>query len=231
MNSLVSVLCDFFERELPCLPASYQWKIPVIDGFTQSGESGYRANVELKRHLHQRWNLATYERKLDLVEVIVSDWGGVRANKAETLKRYVDAIAELEPDTPLNGVASYSKIFSIVRPEQYAIYDARVAACLNAVQFNAGIENGIAFNYVPGRNNVIGNAGKKSGFTQLPEFSVKSLTNSGWLRLKRNDTYAKYNQVLSHCLARLPSRSRFELEMVLFARAEHECQIAMNGSE
>jgi hypothetical protein len=141
----------------------------------------------------------------------------------------VQAISTQVPSTPLKGVASYSKIFSIVRPEIFAIYDARVAACLNAVQINAGIHRGVAFNYLPGRNNVVGNIALNLGFTRDARFSVQELVNSGWSPVARNQTYARYNEILSHCLKELPNFNLASLEMALFANAECECQRAMDS--
>ena len=224
MDLTIKILCEFFEREIPKLAESYRWNIPIINGFIPSANGNYHANVELKSHLHNQWISASHERKCEIAEIIVKDWGGVRANKPETLRNYVDAITKPNPETPLGGVASYSKIFSIARPDKYAIYDARVAACLNAVQLNANIKNGVCFNYVSGRNNIVGNSVRKCGFTQTTQFSKRSLIKAGWPRLEKKETYEKYNEVLSICLRELPGRKRYELEMTLFAEAERECQ-------
>lgn len=172
----------------------------------------------------------TYEDRIWLAEVIVSDWGGVRSNKPETLQRYVLEILNQTLSTTLQGVASYSKILSIVQPDQFAIYDARVAGCLNAIQINAGIHKGLAFNYVSGRNNVVGNKIKKSGFTQDPRLLVTALARYGWFSIKRNQTYTIYLKILSLCLEKLPNDYKLaSLEMALFANAERECQQAMDG--
>lgn len=229
LNLTVSALCKFFCREVPLLPLTYDWKIPAIDGFVAAGERGYEQNLDLKAYLCQQWASASSERRLQLAKVIVSDWGGVRGNRPETLERYVQAISTQAPSTPLKGVASYSKIFSIVRPDIFAIYDARVAGCLNAVQINAGIRRGVAFNYVPGRNNVVGNKATGLGFTQDARFSVGNLVKSGWSPISRDQTYAKYNKILSLCLKKLPSYSLVSLEMALFTNAQCECQKAMDS--
>lgn len=210
---------------------TYNWKIPSIEGFLSSGQSGYRANIDLKRHLTEQWNASCSDQRFDLARVIVSEWGGVRRNSPETLRRYVEAISMDTPPTPLKGIASYSKIFSIAQPIRFGIYDARVAACLNAVQVNAGLGKGLAFNYVPGRNNIVGNAAAKRGFTQQPEFSVRSLCRSGWSRIKRDESYQLYLETLSACLTRLPRYTLVELEMALFSNAECECQLAMSGGK
>lgn len=228
MDSAVRILCEFFEREISGLADSYQWEIPAIDSFARAGERSYQANLELKRLLHEQWHAADENQRFELAKFIVVDWGRVRGNKPGTLPGYVRRLAEQQPTTPLQGVASYSKIFSIAYPERYAIYDSRVAACLNAIQINAGERNGVAFNYVPGRNNIIGNSTKKIGFTHTPDFAVRTLCQHGWSRIKRDETYARYSELLTACLSELQGRSRHELEMALFAKAEQECRKAMD---
>jgi hypothetical protein len=227
LKQTINALCQFFRREVPRLTDTYDWKIPRIVGFPQAGESGYQPNLALKKHLKMLWDNAPGDERVEIAQIIVSDWGGVRSNRQETLENYVSAISKPVPPTPLQGVASYSKIFSIVCPERFAIYDARVAACLNALQVNAGIEKGVAFNYVAGRNNVVGNVAKKSGFTHDVRFSTKRLVQSGWLRIKRDQTYAKYLELLASCLNLLPDYNLASLGMALFASAECECKRAM----
>lgn len=231
LNPTVSTLCTFFRREVPRLPLTYDWKIPEIEGFAKSGERGYQQNLDLKAYLNQQWASASSACRFQLAKVIVSDWGGVRGNRTATLERYVTAVSEQAPSTPLQGVASYSKILSIARPDKFAIYDARVAGCLNAVQINAGIRRGVAFNYVPGRNNVVGNTATKLGFTQDARFSVKVLVKSGWSLIKRDQTYTRYLEILSLCLEKLPNYNLASLEMALFTNAECECQLAMDRNE
>ena len=196
------------------------------------GQRGYLPNLALKLYLKQQWEEMPPDNRLHIAKIIVSDWGGVRANHPDTLKRYINALSEHEPPTSLQGVASYSKIFSIVYPDRFAIYDARVAACLNAVQINSGLQRGLAFNYVPGRNSIVGTVLSKEGFTQEARFSTNRLVKSGWIPLKRDHTYTKYLEILCLCLTELRNfrkSSKYDLvalEMALFANAESECQRA-----
>lgn len=228
MEQVISVLLQFFDRELPRLGISYNWKIPEIKGFSKSGECGYEPNRELKIFLKRQWDGAlTESTKIEVAETIVKDWGGVRNNSAETIKGYVSVVGNPSATMPLKGVASYSKIFAIVHPDEFAIYDARVAACLNAVQINAGLSAGLAFNYVPGRNNIVGNSLKRVGFTQERRFSVEKLLQRGWSGLELNKTYLKYMNVLKLCLICRPQYDLVQLEMSLFANAEIECKKAM----
>lgn len=152
LNSHIPVLVAYFSVELQKLKNSYQWEIPQIGGFDGCGEKGYEKNVELKIHLHNQWRSSNSQERMNLSKVIVSDWGGVKNNKSETLQSYINEIEKLSPSTPLKGVASYSKIFAIADMNAYTIYDARVAVCLNAIQWNSKIRKGVASNYIPGRN-------------------------------------------------------------------------------
>lgn len=216
-------IVDYLRVELPRLRCRYRWPIPHIEGFPQSGEDSYEANVALKKFLHNRWvSAATDAQRVEVSEFVIADWGGVRRNSRSTLKRYIDEIEKENPATPMKGVASYSKLFSIAQPDRYSIYDARVAACLNAIQYQADPRNGVAFNYCPGRNNQIGNAKTRTGFVYEEEFRVRTLVGSGWTRIRRDDTYSLYLQLLSDCLAELPKYERHDFEMVLFANAEIE---------
>ncbi|QLC72368.1 hypothetical protein LPB260_16455 [Pseudomonas sp. LPB0260] len=228
MDDCISILVEYFKSEVPRLGSVYSWKIPKkIAGFPYSGKRGYGPNVELKCYFNRRWLESDAQARYELSKEVVVDWGGVRANKEETLRSYVDELGKESPAMPLKGVASYSKLYSIANMDKYAIYDARVAACLNAVQWNFGTSSGVAFNYVSGRNNIVGHAGKKAGFVYQEPFKVRSLVGAGWRRVSRDDTYGVYLNVLERCLTVLPGYKLYELEMVLFANAERECLKAM----
>lgn len=189
MTECTQALIEFFNRELPKLKESYAWKIPNISGFEKSGQTDYDSNVAMKRFLNRQWHNSNGKQKLKICQLIISDWGGVRGNKEATLEEYVRRVLQGDLATPITGVASYSKLYSIVYPQKFAIYDARVAACLVAVQYLAGVSQGLGFNYVSGRNNVIGHQEKRIGFVYEAEFRTKSLAAKGWQRIKRDDTY------------------------------------------
>lgn len=227
MNQTVSILCDFFDKKIHDLDATYNWKTPVMEKFTHGGEGGYESNIEFKKYIKNLWDAASSEsERLHLTKIIVKNWGGVGGNKDDTLKKYIEAISKNVPPTPLQGIASYSKIFSFADPQRFAIYDARVAACLNALQINAKVKNGLDFNYVPGRNNVVGNVNTHKGFTHEPRFSTKELVLSGWTSVKRDETYQKHLELLHLCLKERPKFNLTSLEMALFANAEIECKKA-----
>lgn len=227
MPDFQDALIRYFEKHLQSLRSEYEWKIPPIEGAPMSGKSDYQANVDLKNHLNARWKQADQEERYTLSKMIVSDWGGVRSNDPETLEKYTHMADETEIRTPLYGVASYSKILSIAHPDRYAIYDARVASCLVALQHNAGVEQGIAFNYIAGRNNVTGNAVTKKGFVYENPFTKKDLLSRGWRNIQRDETYSVYMESLHKSLTHFPDHKLHDLEMVLFSRAVEECNEAM----
>ena len=229
MNTPLSALTAYFETELPKLEKSYQWKIPKINGFLKCGEKGYQPNVELKKYLAKMWSSSTTKERYEVARIIVADWGGVKRNNPTTLQGYVDEAESDKPQIPFKGITSYSKIFSIADMTKYAIYDAKVAACLNAVQWNSGVKEGIVFNYVNGRNNITGNATKKTGFVYDERFKINALVDSGWFRIKKDNTYQTYLNTLGVCLVNFPDYNLYDLEMVLFANAEKECLKAMKS--
>ena len=52
---------------------------------------------------------------------------------------------EKDPETPLSGIASFSKVLAIKDPLKYAIYDARVAVSINAIQMISKVLTLITF--------------------------------------------------------------------------------------
>lgn len=141
----------------------------------------------------------------------------------------MEEVEKESPSTPIKGVASYSKVFAITNLNIYAIYDARVAVSLNAIQWNANLKEGVAFNYIPGRNNITGNTEKRIGFAYQDQFKVRNLIKIGWIGLKRDETYSYYLDTLRECLKHFPKFKLYDLEMVLFANAEKECTEAMKS--
>ncbi|PZO86894.1 MAG: hypothetical protein DI626_05300 [Micavibrio aeruginosavorus] len=220
-------LVAYFKQHLPALHKEYEWRIPVIDGLRYGGKTDYHSTVGFKKDLTEKWEKADLAARYALAVTIVSSWGGVRGNRAETIEAYVNELAAGIPRTPLKGVASYSKIFSISNPDTYAIYDARVAACLVAIQYNANVRNGIAFNYIAGRNNTTGNTQTRKGFVYEAPFKKTALLDKGWTDVERDKTYETYLDLMTSCLAHFPENKLYDLEMVLFSRAVTECAEAM----
>ncbi len=97
------------------------------------------------------------------------------------------------------------------------------------MQFNYNIRKGVAFNYIPGRNNITCNSGKKSSFAYSKQFTTRGLIRNEWKMVKRDETYKVYLDTLNECLKYFKDYSLYDLEMVLFSNPEKECIKAMNS--
>jgi hypothetical protein len=137
---LARLLIDFVAVEAQRLDETYDWDIPApwpACAFERGADSRAKANIRLKRALSSAWQ----ERPTDRASIerwYVSNWGGVRANSDTTLAAYAASSDEQLLQRGVRGVASWSKILVIRKPERYVIYDARVGAALNALQIARG---------------------------------------------------------------------------------------------
>lgn len=203
---------------LPSLSRNYVWpkkgqfpKYSHLGRVVDEDGTNYEKNIALKKHSQQIWAEGD---KQAIASWVVSDWGGIRTNKASTLEHYVDEIERGNIPSNLKGVASYSKILSFMDPHRFAIYDARVAISLNAIQLIMGTETGTAFNYLPGRNP------KLAVFRTHPSTSIRALTYRGWNTIHPDECYDLYICKLIEAKVALISHDLYELEMALFADAE-----------
>ena len=206
-----------------CMRHGYSWKIPPRPSFAGDCEwpegSDYPANVRLKTVLHQLWGRQEVDR-FELSKWVVSDWGGVRGNRPETIFKYIDFAESSKVPPGLSGVASYSKILSIVQPERFAIYDARVAVAINAAQMMFG-SPGMAFPYIPGRNKITGNSLSRQGFSQISDFSTAALVRRGWQEVSKANAYEIYLNLLQELRERFSKSVKiFDMEMTFFSQAE-----------
>ena len=155
----------------------YNWDLPRMsfDGTPlHTNKTSFEANVELKTRLNEAWN-ANPDLRREIVEWVVATWGGIRCNRQQTLDFYCSRASREDPSTPLSGISSFSKILAIKDPDKYAIYDARVAVSLNAIQMIYQVSSGIAFPYVSVRNRITGDAASKppGGFIYREAAKVK----------------------------------------------------------
>ena len=212
--------CSPFQNlGLASLPKNYVWPkkgdfpdlSPIIGkSFEISGDT-FQKNVFLKLNSKDLWEKYG---GIELAKWVVSEWGGIRGNKNSTLQSYVDRVNTGSDFGELRGVASYSKILSFKDPTQYAIYDARVAISINAIQLILGRNQGLAFRYLTGRNKTL------QRFRDDVRTSYVTLTNNGWAGMQPDDTYHTYLTLLKEVAEHLNSVAIYELEMCLFADAE-----------
>lgn len=186
-------------------------------------------NIELKWHLAKHWASAAIDERIRIATWIVSDWGGIRRNSEMTILAYVNQADAERPATPFTGISSYSKVLAIKDPERFAIFDARVAASINAIQLlgvsrsNLKPSNSLAFTIPAGRNGAVTDFRSNVG-------SLASLVRAGFALVEADSTYGMYLTLLSEIERRLGGLSLLQIEMVLFARAPALCDDARRAT-
>jgi hypothetical protein len=224
-NSLIENLKDYFDGKssfqglgLKNLSNNYNWprkgdfpSIESISSIKILGNNNYEKNIFLKENSSKIWDEGS---KFKIANWAISDWGGIRSNSTKTIEKYINEIENKDYPYYIDGVASYSKILSFMNPEEFAIYDARVAISLNAIQLLSKSESGVAFTYLAGRNKAL------TIFRNSEPTKTKNLINNGWQNIKKNECYSIYLNYLKKVNSYFPTSKLYELEMSLFADAE-----------
>ena len=89
--NLETVLANYFVANRPILDDVYKWNIPddvPFGSFNRGTDSSAQANARLKRFLAEVWKKEPAQR-MDIATWYVSVWGGIRANKIGTIKKYI----------------------------------------------------------------------------------------------------------------------------------------------
>ena len=131
---------------------NYKWKFhdwPEFFTLQPPDADDFTKNICLKENSAQLWQTSD---KYQCAKWIVASWGGVRRNKPEKIKRYVDTFQSGGAIVEKEGVASYSKILAFMQPTEFAIFDARVSAALNCIQLLDATKDPIFFLPLPARN-------------------------------------------------------------------------------
>jgi hypothetical protein len=231
-QELVRAISDFVEKRAK-EASPYSWEVTEATwkkldaGFPHDsfGTDYPRQNIALKHHLADRWRGAAYEEKIRLATWVVRDWGGIRRNAPHTIAGYVNQADSVRPSTPFYGVASYSKILAIKDPITYAIYDARAAASLIAIQVieRLGDPDAIAFPVPPGQNSLIAGTKQVTGFADAV---MPVLRERSYRPIPRDEAFDTYLALLRPT-ARQPGLSILDVEMFLFSEADKLCREAM----
>jgi hypothetical protein len=217
------------------LDRTYDWKLPQSTSRYMDVRpelSNYEANVLLKSALHTVWK-SEPTRRLEVTRWVISDWGGIRGNSADRLSHYSLEAEKENPATPMTGIASFSKVLAIVEPDRFAILDARIVVSLTAIQVIAGVDDGVMFPYLQGRNLVTGHTARKLGFSQNPDFSQHRLLErfQEWSVATNDEAYRMYLDILQDVCTRPELKCGIlPLEMALFADAERLATLCVNNS-
>lgn len=233
MNLSVNVdsFTRFFSDHLFKLDSYYNWPVRLktkqaLPGFPwhewemQSGSA--RECIALKTYLTKAWSTSDEADKKKLAWWIVADWGGVRSNRAATLEAHWRLIHSELNKMPVEGIASYSKILTLKDCTQYAIYDARVAACLNAIQLQMKPVKPVFFPYIPSQNQYFRQWPRSKNFVNV--FSKRKLVSDGdWHELEKHETYTTYLNLLHSLKESFPGTEIYHFEMTLFSLAIQLC--------
>jgi len=205
MTGLEAILSDYFIKARPALDEVYDWEVPknCPFDFQRGSDSWAQANMRLRRVLSKIWkNEPT--RRPEIATWYVSDWGGIKSNRKETIDKYVNLSETELIALNMQGVATWSKILAVQNPDTYAIFDARVSAALNAIQLAKGVETLILFPQLPSQNKEI---------TKFQKWLAPQSIG------KQRPTYREYVSLLRAVAGKSGLNAPDEVEMVLFANA------------
>jgi len=221
-GTLRECLSRFHAKNAPRLDELYRWPIPRLDigiPFEQGSDSLTKANMRLKRTLNAAWQDAHEARRFEIAHWYVARWGGVKRNKRETLEDIVAASEKELLSRGMSGIATWSKVLVVKDPDRYAIFDARVATSINALQLIGRHERPILFPSLPSQNRTI---------TQFQKW----LRERGFERSRyvaKAEVYPAYLEILGDVAKGLGLASLDEIEMALFANAETLSREAVAG--
>lgn len=215
MNDISKELIKQCRRDMTNLGNWYTWPVkrnllPAGIRLPAIGCSSYDENVALKHSLYEAYKQGDDKRKIELTRYYIVQWGGIGANRPKRIEEYatnsVDEILALGT----RGIASWSKALCIRNPEKWLIFDARVSAALNSIQFLGKVHDPILFPKLSPRNNYItGNIVKLISYGR----------NSGWKRSRNATVYLDYINIVTTVAKELDQKS-YTIEMWLFSEAE-----------
>lgn len=218
-DPLIPTLRDYLEAHVGGLDESYKWPMPRVEPpvpITLGGGSLAAQTLRLKAELAAAWATEAVPR-MSLASWYVRKWGGIGRLSDRTLMEYVMASEVALADYRTYGVASWSKVLALRNPRQFAIFDARVSASLNALLLLTGRRDCI-FPALPSRNTKI------LAF-QRWQHQNGDQTGAGSRPLKK--PYRRYLEVLRGASADLGPDGLSKAEMILFAHAEGLASTAM----
>ena len=195
------ILSEYFSKNFN--PSSYQLpkKVHVKYRERDIDVHDYKTTSVFKALLSNDWKLKQYD--YEIAQAIVVQWGGVKSNKPERLKHYVDAIRSHNLHFSSRGVATYSKILMVSDPLRYAILDARVVAAINIILLNKDANARLLPN-LP---------------TQNKKIKLFNQENEGRMQVDSERMYNTYLHLL-YCLKEMnPSFTLQDMEMQLFVDA------------
>jgi len=135
------------QKNYPNIDLTYRWNWPPTDqallnfyGEPIEGLTEEEFSIKLFQKFHEAFQTAKGKnaRIIEIINLIVAEWGGIRNNKATTIESYANYLTagNLKKLSVITGISSKSKILAAWEPDRYFIYDARVAIALQKLYFD-----------------------------------------------------------------------------------------------
>lgn len=188
----------------------YQWRMPktLPVGVSTVTGTGFEQTRALKQAISGLYS-TDESRRVDLATYFVRVWGGVRGNRPETLESYVFKEAEeLIAIRKFKGISSWSKVLHLREPDNYFIYDARIAVVLNLVQRNHSVTDPVLFHMPDSQNRLI---------KPVRKLLAEKAKAEGW-KPAPSDMYCQYNKLIFDVGRRVGEHGDL-VEMALFSKA------------
>lgn len=212
--NIKQALINFSKDSIGNLSTVYNWPInlehlPVE--LNIRGNDLYAKNIDLRFQLNSSYLKSnTFEEKYHLLKWYIYNWGGVKTNDQKTLELYTSSSPHELIERGSKGIASWSKALSIINPQEYAIYDARVAMSLNALQIIHNVDNPLHYPPLQSRNKTINNC----------KDQIQPVIKE-WTKVKDQEFYQIYLKLLKDVASDLGNdTNHHDIEMLLFAYAE-----------
>ena len=215
MNKLTKTITDYSKEHIDALNDWYSWreineeKLPL--GIELPKGNQYIKNLSLKKQLNKCWREAQDDKvKFELIEYYISTWGGIHTNSEESMTKYSTLSATQLIKFGKKGIASWSKAIVVHDPEEYAIFDARVAISLNCIQKLYNLHEPLLFPVLSSRNKRVALGNK---------LIRKTAKTESWTKAYDETFYKQYLNILKSVANELESDIS-TIEMLLFAKAE-----------
>jgi len=215
MEKLIRVITEYSKIHLNENNDWYNWreineeKLPL--GILLPKGNQYIKNLVLKNELNKKWNQTlNQEDKFTLIKYYIATWGGIHTNSAESMNEYTTNSATELIKNGKRGIASWSKAIVVHNPNEYAIFDARVAISLNCIQKLYDINEKILFPVLSSRNKIVALGNKLIKMTAKTE---------SWKKAFEENFYKQYLIILRTVAIELETDIS-TIEMLLFAKAE-----------
>jgi hypothetical protein len=227
MEQLISVLTDYVGEKIDAGTDWYVWSFktdrvpPGILGEDALPNDWYSINVHLKQRLNRMW-MEDSGRREELEHYYISEWGGVRTNNPRTLAAYHQSSVEQNIARGKKGIASWSKALCVRDPQQFAIFDARVSASLNALQVihRDAVTEPMQFPQLPSRNTTV----------RRTSLQLRACMRAHSWQDVRLGFYTDYLELCKIAATRLKALSGpmpiYAVEMALFAHTEELLDLA-----